>query len=189
LLGEPNDAFWLAQAHFLMGHYLRAEKILTGPLPPSRMPRLGSVVKGDEEVDEVEGRAGEEPGRGKRKDVGMRDFSMIAGPRNRLNEAQEDVEDDEVQHEDEDEEEGDQSWIGDLMKNTRGGLWGALNSVGDKGQARRTGFGVTSDRSGGEALTEWSMPCKYLAALCMVSEDKRGAGRPRRGRLRSRKKE
>ncbi|ODN92723.1 anaphase-promoting complex subunit 6 [Cryptococcus wingfieldii CBS 7118] len=31
---DPNDAFWLAQTHFLTGHYLRAEKLLTEPLPP-----------------------------------------------------------------------------------------------------------------------------------------------------------
>lgn len=164
-----------------MGHYLRAEKILTGPLPPSRMPRLGSGIKVEEGMDEVEGRSAEEPGRGDRKEVGMRDFSMIVGSRDRVNEARGDVEDDEVEDEDEDDEEGDQSWIGDLMKNTRGGLWGALNSVGGKGQARRTGFGAMRDRSGGEALTEWSMPCKYLAALCMVSADAGEAVRGRRG--------
>ncbi|RXK38138.1 anaphase-promoting complex subunit 6 [Tremella mesenterica] len=30
---DPNDAFWLAQTHFLTGHYLRAERLLTSPLP------------------------------------------------------------------------------------------------------------------------------------------------------------
>ena len=170
-----------------MGHYLRAEKILTGPLPPSRMPRLWSSHEVDEEVDEVQGRAGGEAGEGKGKAVGMRDFSMIAGPRDRMDGAHGDAEGEEAEDEDEeDDDEGDQSWIGDLMKNTRGGLWGALNSVGGKGQARRTGFRMTSDRSGGEALTEWSMPCKYLAALCMVSQDKEDAGRPRRGLWRTR---
>lgn len=155
MTGEPNDAFWLAQAHFLMGHYLRAEKILTGPLPPSRMPRLGG------EQRDVEG---EEPGgargSGKQRE-GMRDFSMI-GPRPG-GVAEEDEEDEE---EDDGEGPEDQTWIGDLMRNTKGGLWGALNSVGRQGQARRMTFGP---KSGGEALTEWSMPCKYLAALCMVS--------------------
>lgn len=29
LAADPNDAFWLAQAHFLSHHYLRAESILT----------------------------------------------------------------------------------------------------------------------------------------------------------------
>lgn len=32
---DPNDAFWLAQTHFLTGHYLRAEKLLTEPLIPA----------------------------------------------------------------------------------------------------------------------------------------------------------
>ncbi|OWZ40936.1 anaphase-promoting complex subunit 6 [Cryptococcus neoformans c8] len=43
---DPNDAFWLAQTHFLTGHYLRAEKLLTEPLiPPPKgflPPRDGS---------------------------------------------------------------------------------------------------------------------------------------------------
>ena len=44
VLGNPNDAFWLAQTHFLTGHYLRAESILTEPLPqPSHsLSRLSS---------------------------------------------------------------------------------------------------------------------------------------------------
>ena len=43
-LGNPNDAFWLAQTHFLTGHYLRAESTLTEPLPqPSHsLSRLSS---------------------------------------------------------------------------------------------------------------------------------------------------
>ncbi|KAH8090448.1 cell division control protein 16 [Filobasidium floriforme] len=96
--GEPNDAFWLAQAHFLMGHYLRAEKILTGPLPPSRMPRLGKNDRdGEDAATDLKSK-----GKGKGR-AGLRDFSMIGA---------------------------------------------------------------------GEALTEWSMPCKYLAALCMVHQER-----------------
>lgn len=34
MVADPNDAFWLAQTYFLTGHYLRAERILTRPLPP-----------------------------------------------------------------------------------------------------------------------------------------------------------
>ena len=39
-IGNPNDAFWLAQTHFLTGHYLRAERLLTEPLPlpPNALP-------------------------------------------------------------------------------------------------------------------------------------------------------
>ncbi|OCF40492.1 anaphase-promoting complex subunit 6 [Kwoniella heveanensis CBS 569] len=46
---DPNDAFWLAQTHFLTGHYLRAEKLLTDPLPPPPKSTLfprGSRDKG-----------------------------------------------------------------------------------------------------------------------------------------------
>jgi anaphase-promoting complex subunit 6 len=37
---DPNDAFWLAQTHFLTGNYLRAERLLTEclPPPPRNMP-------------------------------------------------------------------------------------------------------------------------------------------------------
>ncbi|WWC93598.1 hypothetical protein V866_000433 [Kwoniella sp. B9012] len=44
--GDPNDAFWLAQTHFLTGHYLRAEKLLTDPLPPPPKNSLGIRDKG-----------------------------------------------------------------------------------------------------------------------------------------------
>lgn len=141
-----------------MGHYLRAEKILTGPLPPSRMPRLGNNERDGEDAAASLKSKGKGKGR-----AGLRDFSMMGSfPRGAgIPEDDEDVDDEEDEGQDE-----DQTWIGDLMRNTKGGLWGALNSLGRAGQARRTGFG---QRGAGEALTEWSMPCKYLAALCMVS--------------------
>jgi hypothetical protein len=128
-----------------MGHYLRAEKILTGPLPPSQMPRLSQ----DSQVEEAE------KGKDRVSMRGMADFSMNMPRRS----SEEDI--------DEDEDGGeDQSWIGDLMKNTNGGLWGALTSVNDREKGARRMF---SKKEKGAALTEWSMPCKYLAALCMVS--------------------
>jgi hypothetical protein len=37
-IGEPNDAFWLAQAYFLMADYSRAEAILTSPVPSTQLP-------------------------------------------------------------------------------------------------------------------------------------------------------
>ncbi|CAD6587947.1 MAG: anaphase promoting complex subunit cdc16 [Tremellales sp. Tagirdzhanova-0007] len=44
---DPNDAFWLAQTHFLTGHYLRAERLLTEPLlPPTRLPISARVTDG-----------------------------------------------------------------------------------------------------------------------------------------------
>ena len=52
-IADPNDAFWLAQTHFLTGHYLRAERLLTEPLPtlPKRpLPRRDST---DTEVDSI----------------------------------------------------------------------------------------------------------------------------------------
>lgn len=38
-VADPNDAFWLAQTYFLTGQYLRAERILTKPLPPPALQR------------------------------------------------------------------------------------------------------------------------------------------------------
>lgn len=66
MAGDPNDAFWLAQTHFLTGHYLRAERLLTEPLPtPLRSPLpprkdsvetelngFGRLSKGKERMDE-----------------------------------------------------------------------------------------------------------------------------------------
>ena len=147
-----------------MGHYLRAEKILTGSLPPSRMPRLGGAGGDAEPDDHIDMK-----GKGKSR-PGLQEFSMI-GPFRKVGAGEDE---DEEQDDDDDEEREDQTWIGDLMRNTKGGLWGALNSVGRAGQTRRTGFG---QKSGGEALTEWSMPCKYLAALCMVSRTPDGSGK------------
>ena len=46
-VADPNDAFWLAQTHFLTGHYLRAERLLTEPLlPPTRLPISARVTDG-----------------------------------------------------------------------------------------------------------------------------------------------
>ncbi|WVW85785.1 hypothetical protein I302_107823 [Kwoniella bestiolae CBS 10118] len=50
--GDPNDAFWLAQTHFLTGHYLRAEKLLTDPLPPPPKIALGARDKGKGRSDD-----------------------------------------------------------------------------------------------------------------------------------------
>ncbi|ORY35353.1 hypothetical protein BCR39DRAFT_508962 [Naematelia encephala] len=48
--GDANDAFWLAQTHFLTGHYLRAERLLTEPQPqPGKRMSKG---KGKGRIDE-----------------------------------------------------------------------------------------------------------------------------------------
>lgn len=49
---EANDAFWLAQAHFLMADYRRAEAILTSPLPSAQLPRPLSASQVDSMLDE-----------------------------------------------------------------------------------------------------------------------------------------
>lgn len=45
-IGDANDAFWLAQAYFLAGHYLRAERLLTDPLPPAAIPQIDGIYTG-----------------------------------------------------------------------------------------------------------------------------------------------
>lgn len=66
VVADPNDAFWLAQTHFLTGHYIRAERLLTEPIPqPSvRLPEYivrggpsgqgkGKSRQGDEDISAV----------------------------------------------------------------------------------------------------------------------------------------
>ncbi|WWC63108.1 uncharacterized protein I303_105708 [Kwoniella dejecticola CBS 10117] len=59
--GDSNDAFWLAQTHFLTGHYLRAEKLLTDPLPPIPKNSLGLRDKGKGRDDEDDLMNGHDP--------------------------------------------------------------------------------------------------------------------------------
>lgn len=40
--GNPNDAFWLAQTHFLVHQYAQAENILTSLRPPPPGPSASS---------------------------------------------------------------------------------------------------------------------------------------------------
>lgn len=100
---------------------------------------------------------------------GISDFSAIAMPGKLTNRMEN------GHHQLEDEDDDDQSWIGDLMRNTKGGVWGALKSAGDNAEGKRfergvRRFGQDDGVGKGEALTEWSVACKYLAALCMVSQ-------------------
>jgi len=78
ILGDPNDAFWLAQTHFLTGHYLRAERLLTLPLSLSstRLPRREGLINGIEKGKgklRVDNEDGEEDGvsRGKLVDESL----------------------------------------------------------------------------------------------------------------------
>nr|XP_019011300.1 anaphase-promoting complex subunit 6 [Kwoniella pini CBS 10737]OCF50081.1 anaphase-promoting complex subunit 6 [Kwoniella pini CBS 10737] len=61
--GDSNDAFWLAQTHFLTGHYLRAEKLLTDPLSQQPKNSLGirNKGKGKDEDDLMNGHAPIQP--------------------------------------------------------------------------------------------------------------------------------
>lgn len=50
--GDPNDAFWLAQIHFLTHQHARAERILTAPTPDPSSVRKGKgpAMNGDAEI-------------------------------------------------------------------------------------------------------------------------------------------
>lgn len=48
--GDTNDAFWLAHVYFLMGQYLRAQRLLTEPMPRPRQPGDKDKGKGKEEL-------------------------------------------------------------------------------------------------------------------------------------------
>lgn len=167
LLAEPNDAFWLAQAHFLMGHYSRAEVLLTGPLPASHMPNLApKEIEPEHLLDTVETPArpplgNPRKGKGRASTGGMSDFSMIAPA-----ETNGKIDSRDAGYA----EEHDHSWIQDLMKNTKGGLWGALKEANGMDNERiEDQFERLTSKDRREPLSDWSMPCKYLAALCMVS--------------------
>ena len=57
---DPNDAFWVAQTYFLTGHYLRAERILTEPLPsPVHVPS-SSYLGSHHPLSKGKGRATED---------------------------------------------------------------------------------------------------------------------------------
>lgn len=41
-IGDPNDAFWLAQTYFMTNQYARAHRLLTRPFPTSTKPPAAS---------------------------------------------------------------------------------------------------------------------------------------------------
>ena len=49
---DPNDAFWLAQTHFLTHQYARAERLLTRPFPttPPKLPPAAGGVNGRTDI-------------------------------------------------------------------------------------------------------------------------------------------
>lgn len=58
----------------------------------------------------------------------------------------------------------DGSWMSEMIRQNEGGLWSALGETvgGDAAE------GVAL-KKGGAKMVDWSMPCRYLAALSMVS--------------------
>ena len=74
MIADPNDAFWLAQTHFLTGHYLRAETLLTEPLPsPPKRP----LPRRDTSEPEVNGFGRKSKGKG-RMDEGLNNFDSTS---------------------------------------------------------------------------------------------------------------
>ncbi|WVR07363.1 hypothetical protein IAU60_004404 [Kwoniella sp. DSM 27419] len=114
---DSNDAFWLAQTHFLTGHYLRAEKLLMETLPPPPHIRLLPLASAF---------ASESAGKGKGK---LR-------------------------------EDEDDSMNGHLASEGRGDPVLTSND-------QSTGRAVF-----GRRLVDESLACRYLAAQCLVQQEK-----------------
>lgn len=51
-VGDPNDAFWLAQTHFLTNQYSRAERLLTRPFNFSAATQRPA---GEQQLDMIQG--------------------------------------------------------------------------------------------------------------------------------------
>lgn len=159
--GEPNDAFWLAQTFFLTGAYGRAERILMGTLPPPRMPEAAAATTSDEDaVFERNGRGkGKAPAAGRvfAADDHDGDDAQHASPAAAATAAAND------------------SWMSEMVRQNKGGLWDALGEAaevdgGGQGDGAAAAPAARSVLKKGNArMVDWSMPCRYLAALSMVS--------------------
>ncbi|KAG8688436.1 anaphase promoting complex subunit cdc16 [Ceratobasidium sp. 395] len=53
--GDPNDAFWLAQTHFLTNQYSRAERLLTRPFNFSAAATRTAQPAGEQPLDMIQG--------------------------------------------------------------------------------------------------------------------------------------
>ncbi|KAG9103103.1 anaphase promoting complex subunit cdc16 [Ceratobasidium sp. 370] len=53
--GDPNDAFWLAQTHFLTNQYSRAERLLTRPFNFSAAATRTTQSTGEQPLDMIQG--------------------------------------------------------------------------------------------------------------------------------------
>lgn len=156
IIGEPNDAFWLAQAYFLMAEYHRAETILTSNLPSPKLPR--SYASYDNDLAEGHNEAGlmasserEEAHLTSTRPRHSRNRSpTLSGHSRDASQRQWQCEDD--------------------TASFTGGLWGALERpsdsyVGKLDTAADNRIEVESVRG---AMIDWSMACRYLATLCLV---------------------
>ncbi|WVQ81923.1 hypothetical protein IAT38_004050 [Cryptococcus sp. DSM 104549] len=119
---DSNDAFWLAQTHFLTGHYLRAEKLLTDPLPPP--PRRPLPPRAGSTRDKGKGRSEEED---------------------------------------------------DLMNgqsNGHGHGSGRAGRGAGEGEEERAVLREAMGDAIGRRLVDESLACRYLAAQCLVHQEK-----------------
>ncbi len=166
---EPNDAFWLAQAHFLTQNYVKAERILKSILPKPRMPFTKSV-----NYDNDDENFGSHPsrgraqvfadGRGDGKDKGKNRDMSGAGPDMDMTGMEFGRPDEGLG------QQADKDWLEGLWKENKGGLWGALQENDDDDDADGSGSGNVGAWKGEKGrLCDWSMNCRYLLSLCLVS--------------------
>ncbi|WRT68218.1 uncharacterized protein IL334_005194 [Kwoniella shivajii] len=114
--GNPNDAFWLAQTHFLTGHYIRAEKLLTDPAPSRPKNSISSRISNN----------------GKGKGKSDEDDLMNGQP-------------EPIEH---------------------------GHGHGQNGFARNNDAIADTPIIGGRRLVDESLACRYLAAQCLVHQEK-----------------
>lgn len=174
--GEPNDAFWLAQTYFLTGHYVRAEKILLSPLPPPRMPNLSASDASDSQKTETQATMANIDVNGKSRAASGLPLPPPLPPVSTTTTSVNGRPSAPAFKDD-----GDTSWVSEIIKNSQGGLWGALSSLtGEQDEEKEGDVGVASTttndsnkwRKDRARMVDWSMPCRYLAALAMIHQEK-----------------
>ena len=158
IIGEPNDAFWLAQAYFLMADYHRAETILTSKLPSPKLPHSHASYDNDNDNGLAEGDDEAAP-MASPKPAGVH-LTSTRYLRNRsptLSVHLKDASQRQRQRE-------------DNISSLTGGLWRALERPSDSyiGKLNTGADNRIEGESTRGAMIDWSMACRYLATLCLV---------------------
>ncbi|KAJ9104592.1 hypothetical protein QFC21_002090 [Naganishia friedmannii] len=145
--GEPTDAFWLAQAHFLMADYGRAEAILMSPLratslfcrTPDESPLVG-------EYDDTA--------------TSRTSYATTTTPSlaNTLAQKQD-----------------KNAWMKPSYSSAEAGVWGTMMDTSPGSHEQHVNSSTSVDdhdfRPRG-SMVDWSMPCRYLATLSLLHQER-----------------